>query len=76
MNIQGTTPLSSHYRAYIRLLEQLHELIASGKGDDAEADAVRDEMDTPWKHLSKQEIEAVRAYSAELYKKSEALAHH
>ena len=75
MNIQ-TIPLSVHCKTYLRLLEQLHELIASGKGDEAEADAVRDEMDTPWKHLTEDEIEIVRAYSAELHKKSEALAHH
>ena len=56
-----------HYVKYICLLLQLHGLIAAGKGDDDEADDVRDEMDAPWRQLTPEEISRVRGLSADLY---------
>ena len=56
-----------HYVEYIRLLLQLHGLIAAGQGDDDEADDVRDKMDAPWRQLTPEEISCVRGLSADLY---------
>lgn len=53
--------------AYVRLLVELHRLIAAGKGDDEEADLLRDQMDVPWHHLSRAELALVDGLSADLY---------
>lgn len=55
------------YVKYVHLLKQLHRLISEGKGDTEEADALRDEMDTPWHSLSKEEIDRVNSLAADLY---------
>jgi hypothetical protein len=54
-------------RAYGRLLLRLHELIAKGQGDNAEADAVRDEMEAPWYAMTEAEQERVSGLSEDLY---------
>jgi hypothetical protein len=54
-------------RAYGRLLLRLHDLIAQGRGDEAEADAVRDQMDAPWHALTAAEQERVGGLSEDLY---------
>ena len=54
-------------RAYARLLLRLHELIAKGKGDDLEADAVRDQMDAPWHALTEAQQDRVGGLSEDLY---------
>ena len=51
----------------VRLLLALHELIASGKGDDAEADDIRDQMDEPWYEMTPFERDLVNDLSADLY---------
>ena len=56
-----------HCVEYVALLVQLHNLIAAGKGDDPEADAIRDQMDEPWRHLNDKEISRLRDLSASLY---------
>ncbi len=48
-------------------LRQLHGLIAAGKGDSAEADSIRDEMDEPWAQLQRVEIERLEGLSEDLY---------
>jgi hypothetical protein len=53
--------------AYGRFLLRLHELIAKGKGDDPEADAVRDQMDAPWHALTQAEQDRVGGLSEDLY---------
>ena len=58
---------SSPYREYVRLLRNLHALIAQGKGDSDEADRLRDLMDDPWYQMSPEEIRRVRGLSADLY---------
>ena len=55
------------YRAYVRLLRQLHRLIAEGAGDSAAADDVREAMEAPWSHLTQQEADAANQLSAQLY---------
>lgn len=52
---------------YERLLIQLHELIAEGKGDADDADAVRDEMELPERQLSRAELLLLNGLSADLY---------
>ena len=55
------------YVTYERLLIELHCLIASGKGNEDEADAVRDEMDAPEQKLTREESDRVGGLSADLY---------
>ena len=57
----------SPVRAYARLLLGLHDLIAAGRGDDPEADALRDQMDTPWYAMTEAEQERVGGLSEDLY---------
>ncbi len=45
----------------------LHQLIADGKGDEPEADAVRDSLDAPLASMSKSERERARMLSGDLY---------
>jgi hypothetical protein len=54
-------------RAYARLLLSLHDLISAGRGDDPEADAVRDQMDSPWYAMTEAEQERVGGLSEDLY---------
>jgi tetratricopeptide (TPR) repeat protein len=49
----------------------LHRLIAKGKGDDAESEALRDSLDQPISALSQTERERARFLSADLYSLSE-----
>lgn len=55
------------FRQYVELLRQLHLLMASGRGDTAEADAVRDRMDKPWDHLDETLIDRVRVVGGSIY---------
>lgn len=47
------------FSEYLRLLTQLHELIAQGRGDSDEADIIRDQMDGPWYQLDRRQIESL-----------------
>lgn len=55
------------YVQYEALLEELHHLIAAGKGNEDEADKVRDEMDAPEQRLTQKEIMRLNGLSADLY---------
>ncbi len=55
------------YVTYERLLIELHHLIGEGKGDDEEAEALRDQMDDPWYKLSPEEDDRLGGLSADLY---------
>jgi tetratricopeptide (TPR) repeat protein len=55
------------YIEYEKLLHELHQLMAQGKGDSPEADLIRDEMDRPWRELSEEEIARLNGLSADLY---------
>jgi hypothetical protein len=59
--------LRSPFQEYVRLLRELHRLIAEGKGDSDEAEQLRDLMDDPWDRMSPEEIRRVRGLSADLY---------
>ncbi len=50
---------------YVELLNQLHLLIDQGRGENSDADAIRDRMDEPWKHLSSEEIAEIDRLSVE-----------
>jgi hypothetical protein len=54
-------------RTYGRLLLRLHDLIPRGRGDEPEADAVRDRMDAPWHALPEAEQELLGGLSEDLY---------
>lgn len=56
-----------NYVTYERLLIELHDLIAEGKGNDDEAEVVRDQMDAPWYKLSPEEDDRMSGLSADLY---------
>ncbi len=55
----------SAFVEYVQLLKQLHVLIDSGLGESSEADAIRDRMDEPWRHLTSEEIAEIDRMSAE-----------
>jgi tetratricopeptide (TPR) repeat protein len=55
------------YVEYERLLMALHRLIAEGKGDTDEADAVREQMEWPERNLSRDEMDRLNGLSADLY---------
>jgi len=67
MNTMTKFANNPDYVQYERLLDELSRLMAEGKGDTNEADAVRDEMDAPWYKLSQEEIDRLRGVSADLY---------
>jgi hypothetical protein len=54
-------------KAYARLLVQLHGLLAEGKGDTDEADAIRDQMDGPGYALTADEDARLGGLSEDLY---------
>ena len=58
---------NSYFVKLEELTRQLHHLIADGKCDTEEADAVRDKMDTPWLRLNGEERECLNGLSADLY---------
>jgi hypothetical protein len=57
----------SAFQDYVSFLEDLHSLIAQGKGDTDEADRLRDSMDDFWDRLNPREILLARGLSADLY---------
>jgi hypothetical protein len=57
---------SEHFNRSVALLIQLHSLMRDGKSETNEADAVRDQLDVPWKHLTDEEANRIRNLSADL----------
>lgn len=53
---------------YVTYLVRLHRLISKELGDSEEADALRDQMDPPWKKLTEDEIRLIDGLSADLYR--------
>jgi tetratricopeptide (TPR) repeat protein len=51
----------------VRLLLELHDLIAAGRGDDPEADTIRDLMEPPWYAMTEAQQQLVNGLSADLY---------
>jgi len=55
------------YISIVTSLTELHRLIRDGHCDSAEADELRDQMDTPWDRLTRQEQTRIDGISADLY---------
>jgi hypothetical protein len=58
--------ISENYSKSTALLIKLHLLIRDGKSETDEADAIRDQLDIPWKHLTEEETARIRDLSADL----------
>jgi hypothetical protein len=71
VNHTVTTDEVAPARKYGRLLLRLHDLIAKGQGDDSEADAVRDDMDSPWHAMTEAEQQRMGGLSEDLYSLAE-----
>ena len=61
----------SHDRAYSVALMRLNELIEAGQDEDAEGDAVRDEMDMHWYRMDDRQRQRMRHLSVDLQQLSE-----
>jgi tetratricopeptide (TPR) repeat protein len=59
--------MNPNYLAMVRGTRELHQLLAVGKDDSPEADAIRDATDGPWEALSEVERNRVRNLSEDLY---------
>jgi len=59
--------LGPSYLATVRGAHALHRLIAEGKDDSPEADAIRDASDGPWEALSETERDRARWVAEDLY---------
>jgi tetratricopeptide (TPR) repeat protein len=59
--------LNPNYLAMVRSTRELHQLLAAGKDDSPEANAIRDATDGPWEALSEIERNRVRNLSEDLY---------
>ncbi|HLN26346.1 MAG TPA: hypothetical protein VK395_01225 [Gemmataceae bacterium] len=59
--------MNPNYLAMVRGTRELHQLLAAGKDDAPEADALRDATDGPWEALSEIERSRVRNLSEDLY---------
>jgi tetratricopeptide (TPR) repeat protein len=51
---------------YARLLRESHDLLAQGRGDSAEAEALAERMDQPWYAMTADEQQRMRGLSADL----------
>lgn len=63
--------LSPSYLAVVRGTHALHRLIAEGKDDSVEAEAIRDASDGPWQTLSEKERKRARLLGEDLYSLNE-----
>jgi tetratricopeptide (TPR) repeat protein len=63
--------LSPNYLSMVRGTRELHQLIAAGKGDSPEADAIRDATDGPWAALSEVERDRAGNLSEDLFSLTE-----
>ena len=59
--------LSPSYLATVHGTHELHRLIAEGKEDSPEAEAIRDASDGPWEALSETERDRARWVAEDLY---------
>jgi hypothetical protein len=66
-NTATLSSLRDSFRQYVELIGELHQLMAAGRGETPEAEAVRDRMDAPWRYLDEAMIARVRGLSADLY---------
>ena len=66
--------MNPNYLAMERGVRELHALIAQGKEDSPEADAIRDATDGPWETLSEIERRRVLNLAEDLYSLHEPVA--
>ncbi len=66
--------LSPAFREMARGSRELHRLLAEGKDDSPEADAIRDATDAPWQSLSETDRRRIRNLSEDLYSLHEPVA--
>lgn len=59
--------MNPNYLLMVRGTRELHKLLAAGKDDSPEADAIRDATDGPWEALSEVERNRIRKLSEDLY---------
>ena len=59
-------PMSPNYLTVLHGLFEMYRLAQEGKFESAEADAIRDAMDTPWNALADAERQTARDLSAAL----------
>jgi len=59
--------MTEHFVAYSDALRRLHDLIKNGRGDDEDADRLREEMDISWTGLQGNERKLVRRLSASFH---------
>ncbi len=52
----ASVTITDNFSRYVRLFCQLYSQIQSASGDDDKADAIRDEMDRPWRQLTSDEF--------------------
>lgn len=52
------------------LLRQLHELIAAGRDEGPEGEAIRDRMDRPWHAMGGAGRQRIRQLSEDLYEQA------
>jgi hypothetical protein len=64
--------MSDSYLAMVRGTRELHLLIAEGKDDSPEAEALRDATDGPWEALTETERTRARLLSEDLFSLHEA----
>jgi hypothetical protein len=64
--IEHAETFSENYRQSVALLIRLHLLMRDGKSETDEADAIRDQLDVPWRHLTEAERRRISNLSADL----------
>ena len=64
---QPVSPRSRGYTESVRLMRRLDDLMARGLSESEEANAVRDEMDTPWLEMTTEERVLLDLLSVDLY---------
>ena len=64
---QKSLTMNPNYLVMVRETRELHRLLAAGKDDSPEADAIRDATDGPWDSLSEVERNRVRNLAEDLY---------
>ena len=70
------SPRSRGYTESVRLMRRLDDLMARGLSESEEANAVRDEMDTPWLEMTTEERALVDLLSVYLYSLWDSSAGH
>jgi hypothetical protein len=59
--------MNKPFEKYLRLLLDLNVLMATGRGDEHEADVIRDQMDKPYWKISNVERDLIDKISEALY---------